>query len=142
MPSEQVDGNDAAVVYAATRAAVQRAAAGEGPTLVEAITYRMEAHTNADDAARYRSSDEVRHWETRDPIARLDAYLRSNGILDGAATAEVLAAADQFAARVREQLNADAVLDPADLFAHVYAQPTAALDRQRTGLLTAIGDSQ
>jgi pyruvate dehydrogenase E1 component alpha subunit len=129
-------------VYAATRAAVERAAAGEGPTLVEAVTYRMEAHTNADDAARYRSSDEVRQWEARDPIARLDAYLRGNGILDDAAAAEVLASADQFAARVREQLNADAEVDPAELFAHVYARPTAALDRQRAHLLAAIGDAQ
>jgi pyruvate dehydrogenase E1 component alpha subunit len=140
MRSVLVDGNDAAAVYAVARAAVEAAATGAGPTLVEAITYRIEAHTNADDAARYRSTDEVRQWAARDPIARLEAYLRRNGLLDDAAAAEVIAAADQFASQVREQLNVDADTEPAELFAHVYAQPTAALDRQRAQLLADIED--
>src|SRR5262249_19560816 len=82
IPSLLVDGNDAAAVFAAVRTAVERAAAGGGPTLIEALTYRIEAHTNADDATRYRNADEVQAWLARDPITRLEAYLRSISLLD------------------------------------------------------------
>ena len=78
VPSLLIDGNDAAAVYAAVRAGIERAAAGGGPTLIEAITYRIEAHTNADDATRYRASAEVSAWLERDPIARLEAYLTAH----------------------------------------------------------------
>ncbi len=77
IPSLLIDGNDAAAVYAAVRAGIERAAAGGGPTLIEALTYRIEAHTNADDATRYRASKEVGEWLERDPITRLEAYLRA-----------------------------------------------------------------
>ncbi len=87
VPSLLIDGNDAAAVYAAVRAGVARASHGDGPTLIEAITYRIEAHTNADDATRYRSSAEVSAWLERDPIARLEAYLRAHELLDDAAEA-------------------------------------------------------
>lgn len=73
IPSLLIDGNDAAAVYSAVRAAVARAAGGQGPTLIEAVTYRIEAHTNADDATRYRAGEEVQAWLDRDPIARLEA---------------------------------------------------------------------
>src|SRR6202034_2838608 len=89
IPSLLIDGNDAAAVYAAVRAAVERAAAGGGPTLIEALTYRMEAHTNADDATRYRNADEVQAWLARDPIARLEAYLRARSLLDDTAAGEI-----------------------------------------------------
>ena len=87
MPGELIDGNDAATVYSTVRAALDRAARGEGPTLIEAITYRMEAHTNADDATRYREAAEVQKWLARDPVSRLDTYLRSAGLLDDDASA-------------------------------------------------------
>jgi pyruvate dehydrogenase E1 component alpha subunit len=135
IPSLLVDGNDAAAVYAAVRAAVQRAAAGGGPTLIEALTYRIEAHTNADDATRYRNADEVQAWLARDPIARLEAYLRSASLLSDADVAAVADEAAQLAADVRERMNADVTVDPAELFEHVYARPTAALERQRAALL-------
>src|ERR1700760_2464451 len=77
IPALLIDGNDAAAVYAAVRAGIDRAAADGGPTLIEAITYRIEAHTNADDATRYRPSAEVSAWLERDPIARLTAYLKA-----------------------------------------------------------------
>src|SRR5689334_56922 len=80
VPSVLVDGNDAAAVYAVVRSAVDRAAGGGGPTLVEARTYRVEPHTNADDASRYRDEAEVRYWLDRDPIARLRAYLQGAGL--------------------------------------------------------------
>src|SRR5262249_15390761 len=85
--SQQVDGNDAAAVYAAVRAAVDAAASGAGPALLEALTYRVEAHTNADDATRYRTGDEVQEWLARAPLLRLGRYLRGSGSLTHAAGA-------------------------------------------------------
>src|SRR5580693_3742361 len=93
-----IDGNDAAAVFATVRAALGRAAAGRGPTLIEAVTYRIEAHTNADDAARYRSAAEVEAWLARDPIRRLETYLRDRGLLDDADLAAIGAQAEQLAA--------------------------------------------
>jgi 2-oxoisovalerate dehydrogenase E1 component subunit alpha len=140
IPSLLIDGNDAAAVYAAVRAGVERAAAGGGPTLIEAITYRVEAHTNADDATRYRASAEVSGWLERDPIARLETHLRAKGLLDDAAAGRLAAEAERLADEVRMRMNADVSADPAELFEHVYARPTAALERQRTALLAELAD--
>ena len=140
VPSLLVDGNDAAAVYAAVRAGIERATGGGGPTLIEAVTYRIEAHTNADDATRYRASAEVSAWLERDPIARLEAYLRAGGLLDEAASGRLAAAAEQLAEEVRNQMNADVSADPAELFEHVYARPTAALERQRAALLAELAE--
>jgi 2-oxoisovalerate dehydrogenase E1 component alpha subunit len=136
-----VDGNDAAAVYAAVRAAVERGAADEGPTLIEALTYRIEAHTNADDAGRYRHDDEVQQWLARDPIARLEAYLKARGLLDDEAAARLAAEAEEFAEGVRERMNADPRADPAELFEYVYARPTAALEQQRATLLAELAEA-
>jgi 2-oxoisovalerate dehydrogenase E1 component alpha subunit len=138
VPSMLIDGNDAAAVYAAVRSGIERAAAGGGPTLIEAITYRIEAHTNADDATRYRADDEVRPWLARDPITRLKAYLGANRLLDDAAAGRVAAEAERLAEDARQRMNADVSADPAELFEHVYARPTAALERQRAALLAEL----
>jgi 2-oxoisovalerate dehydrogenase E1 component alpha subunit len=140
IPSLLIDGNDAAAVYAAARAGVERAAAGGGPTLIEAITYRIEAHTNADDATRYRGSGEVSDWLKRDPIARLEAYLRARNLLDDAGAERLAAEAGRLAEEVRDHMNAEVRADPAELFEHVYAQPTAALERQRAALLAELAE--
>jgi 2-oxoisovalerate dehydrogenase E1 component alpha subunit len=138
VPSLLIDGNDAAAVYAAVRVGVERAAVGGGPTLIEAITYRIEAHTNADDATRYRDSAEVTAWLERDPIARLEAYLRTSGLLDDAAAERLAAEAERLAEDTRQCMNADVSPDPAELFEHVYTRPTAALERQRAALLAEL----
>jgi len=142
IPSLLIDGNDAAVVYAAVRAAVERAAAGGGPTLIEAITYRVEAHTNADDATRYRDDGEVRSWLARDPIARLEAYLRAGHLLDDEAAGRLAAEAERLAEDVRRRLNTDVPADPGELFDHVYAVPTAALERQRAALRAELDEAE
>jgi pyruvate dehydrogenase E1 component alpha subunit len=134
VPGLLIDGNDAAAVYAAVRAGIDRAAAGGGPTLIEAVTYRIEAHTNADDATRYRASEEVTAWLARDPITRLETYLRASGLLDDDAAARLAAEAERLAEDVRQQMNAEVRVDPAELFEHVYAEPTAALEQQRAAL--------
>lgn len=138
IPSLLIDGNDAAAVYAAVLAGIERAAAGRGPTLIEAVTYRVEAHTNADDATRYRTSEEVSAWLERDPIARLEAYLTANGLLDESSAARLAAEAERLAEGVRERMNLPVSADPAELFEHVYAQPTAELKRQRAALLAEL----
>ncbi len=137
--SERVDGNDAVAVLAVLMDAVETARAGAGPVLVEAHTYRIEAHTNADDAGRYRDASEVEAWSHRDPIARLEHHLVSTGALDDGALATVRQEAETFAARVRDRMNADPQVDPAEMFAHVYATPTPQLVEQRGWLADEIG---
>jgi 2-oxoisovalerate dehydrogenase E1 component alpha subunit len=134
VPAMQVDGNDAAAVYAAVRRAVAAAAAGRGPTLIEALTYRVEAHTNADDATRYRGQDEVDGWLARDPLARIRQHLLARGLLDEPAIAALDAEAEAGAAALRQRMNADRGHDPADLFRHVYAELTPDLRRQQQEL--------
>ena len=142
MRSLLIDGNDAAAVYAAVHSAVTRAAAGHGPTLIEALTYRIEAHTNADDAARYRDSAEVEAWLARDPLRRLETHLRDRKLVDDADLAQFATEAEQLAADVRAAMNRDMSADPADLFAHVYAEPTPALTAQREFLLAELAGGQ
>jgi 2-oxoisovalerate dehydrogenase E1 component alpha subunit len=129
--SEQVDGNDPMAVLAVLNKAVAHARSGKGPVLVELHTYRLDAHTNADDATRYRDEDEVTGWLRRDPIARLEAYLRGQCLLDDDAVAAVAAEAEAVAADVRTRMNADVEVDPLSLFDHVYATPTPQLLEQR-----------
>jgi 2-oxoisovalerate dehydrogenase E1 component alpha subunit len=142
MRSLLIDGNDAAAVYAAVRTAIANAAKGAGPTLIEAVTYRIEAHTNADDAARYRENAEVEAWLARDPLRRLETYLRDQGLLADGDLARIEAEAQDLAAALREALSGEVKADPAELFDHVYAQPTAALAAQREFLFAEIDQAQ
>lgn len=95
IPGVRVDGNDVLAVYAVLRAAVDRARRGEGPTFVEAVTYRMGAHSSSDDPTRYRSQDEVEAWARRDPLARLRRYMVAKGLADDARDAALLAELDE-----------------------------------------------
>ncbi|WP_405955728.1 pyruvate dehydrogenase (acetyl-transferring) E1 component subunit alpha [Streptomyces phaeochromogenes] len=134
MPGRLVDGNDAAAVHEVLGDAVAQARAGGGPTLVEAVTYRMEAHTNADDDKRYRGDSEVEAWRAHDPIALLERELTERGLLDEAGMLAAREDAEAMAADLRERMNQDPALDPMDLFAHVYAQPTTQLLEQEAQL--------
>ena len=136
MPGRLVDGNDAAAVHQVLAEAVAHARAGGGPTLVEAVTYRIDAHTNADDATRYRGDAEVETWRAHDPIALLEHELTERGLLDEDGIRAARDAAETMAADLRERMNQDPVLDPMDLFAHVYAEPTPQL-REQEALLRA-----
>lgn len=131
MPGRLVDGNDAAAVHEVLAAAVRHARVGGGPTLVEAVTYRIDAHTNADDATRYRTAAEVEAWRAHDPIALLEGELTARGLLDEDGVRAAREDAEALAADLRTRLNQDPVLDPMDLFAHVYAGPTPQLREQR-----------
>src|SRR3954453_16043790 len=101
-PGVRVDGNDVLATYAVMQAALQRAREGQGPTLVEAYTYRMGAHTTTDDPTRYRHSDEVEHWKLRDPIARVEAYLRRNGLAEGDFFDSIAGEAEALGVHLRE----------------------------------------
>jgi len=129
-PGVQVDGNDVLAVYAVTRAAAERARDGGGPTLIEAITYRLGAHTTTDDPTRYRTSDELDVWKAREPIGRYRAFLERAGLWSDDLEREVQAEADRVAAEVRETV--EQMPDPplADLVDHVYADPPATLTAQ------------
>jgi len=134
MPGRLVDGNDAAAVHRVLSEAVARARSGGGPTLVEAVTYRLDAHTNADDATRYRADDEVEAWREHDPVTLLERELTDRGLLDDAVRAKARDDAEEMAARLRGLMNEDPVLDPMDLFDHVYAEKTAQLREQAAQL--------
>ncbi|PAZ14182.1 pyruvate dehydrogenase (acetyl-transferring) E1 component subunit alpha [Streptomyces sp. SA15] len=138
MPGRLVDGNDAAAVHEVLTDAVRHARAGGGPTLIEAITYRVDAHTNADDATRYRQDTEVAAWREHDPIALLEHELTERGLLDEDAKQAAWDAAEAMAADLRERMNQDPVLDPMDLFAHVYGEPTEQLREQQDQLRAEI----
>ncbi|WP_405735715.1 pyruvate dehydrogenase (acetyl-transferring) E1 component subunit alpha [Streptomyces sp. NBC_01537] len=131
VPSEQVDGNDLVAVLSVLSAAVGHARSGKGPFLVEAHTYRMDAHTNADDATRYRDDAEVERWRAADPLARLEAHLRARGELGDEDVAVAHAEAEALAADLRDRMNAERSADPMELFDHVYAEPTPQLREQR-----------
>ncbi|QKZ17301.1 pyruvate dehydrogenase (acetyl-transferring) E1 component subunit alpha [Streptomyces chartreusis] len=134
VPSEQVDGNDLVAVLSVLAAAVDHARSGQGPFLVEAHTYRMDAHTNADDATRYRDASEVEQWTAADPLARLETYLRGRGILRDEDVEAAHAEAETLAADLRTRMNADTEPDLLELFEHVYAEPTPQLREQREQL--------
>ena len=130
MPGQRVDGNDVAAVLAVLGEAVQHARSGGGPTLVEAHTYRMQAHTNADDDTRYREREEVQAWIARDPLTRLRAHLTAHGLLDDEAEASIAAEAEETAAALRAALNSDSDLDPEDLFRFVTTERSPQLEEQ------------
>ncbi|MFF4172048.1 pyruvate dehydrogenase (acetyl-transferring) E1 component subunit alpha [Streptomyces sp. NPDC001744] len=130
-PGVRVDGNDVLACLAVTRSALERARRGEGPTLVEAFTYRMGAHTTSDDPTKYRRDEEREAWEAKDPILRLKAYLEREGHADAAFFESLEAESEALGRRVREGVRS--MPDPEDLaiFDHVYADGHALVDEER-----------
>ncbi len=122
IPGIQIDGNDVLVSYAATKANLDAARAGAGPRFIEALTYRIGAHTSSDDPTKYRDEKELEFWVANDPIVRFEAYLRSRGEGD-AFFAEVAQEAEDLAADVRERTLALAPPAASAMFAHVYSEP-------------------
>ncbi|ASU84703.1 pyruvate dehydrogenase (acetyl-transferring) E1 component subunit alpha [Nocardiopsis gilva YIM 90087] len=135
MRGYNVDGNDAAAVHAVVSHALAEARAGGGPAIVEAQTYRLDPHTNSDDPQRYRDDAEVEYWKARDPLTRLEALLRGEGLLDDAEVERMSAEGERLAADVRERLSGPDRLTPEELFSHVYSTAPAMLRRQRQELL-------
>ncbi|HEV8530700.1 MAG TPA: pyruvate dehydrogenase (acetyl-transferring) E1 component subunit alpha [Methylomirabilota bacterium] len=117
-PGIQVDGNDVLAVYAASREAVERARAGEGPTLIECVTYRLGVHTTADDPTKYRTDEEVKAWEQKDPLTRFRAYLEKKNLLEPALEEQI----DEEIVRGVERFEAMPQADPLGMFEHAYAE--------------------
>jgi len=134
MPGYRVDGNDVLATYAVTRKAVERSRAGEGPALIEALTYRMEAHTTSDDPSRYRTTEEEELARTFDPILRMENFLRARDLWDSDFEQEVDQAAKAEATRVREEIYDAPHGDPLELFEHVYVEPPASYEAQKAQL--------
>ncbi|MGA5420798.1 pyruvate dehydrogenase (acetyl-transferring) E1 component subunit alpha [Streptomyces lavendulocolor] len=130
-PGVRVDGNDVLACLAVTRSALERARRGEGPTLVEAFTYRMGAHTTSDDPTRYRLDDERAAWEAKDPILRLRTYLEKQGLADAAFFEELETESETLGKRVREAVRAMPDPDHMAMFDHVYADGHALVDEER-----------
>ena len=145
MPAVAVDGNDVLAVAAVTRAALERARAGGGPSFIEAVTYRIGPHTTADDPSRYRSQDDVAAWAARDPILRVRVHLERVGALDAEQSAEMDRLADRLATTMREGLVALPDPGPMSVFDHVYVGPHPDIVRQRARyarLLAAFADEE
>jgi len=139
-PGVAVDGNDVLAVYRVTREAAERARAGHGPTLIEAVTYRMGPHTTADDATRYRSEEEVERWRRLDPIDRYRRFLLASGLADEDFVARCQAEAGDRVAGIRAEVTS-AAAPPADaLFEWVFQDPPASILRQREEALRGDGD--
>lgn len=142
MPGYRCDGNDVLATYAVTKQAVERARRGEGPSLIEAVTYRMEAHTTADDPTRYRTPAEMEEWQRRDPIARFQAFITARGLLDDDLKAQIDADTEALATRMREEIYEAPHGDPLELFDHVYVDQIPELEAQRAFLATELAAAE
>jgi len=135
-PGIQVDGNDVLAVYAAAKEAVDRARSGEGPTLIECLTYRMSVHTTADDPKKYRKDEEVEEWEKRDPLVRFQKYLTHKDILteekidelEGEIKNMIQEEVENYESRMKE------LKDPLNMFDHILAELPAYTREQREEL--------
>jgi len=133
MPGTQIDGNDVLASYAVTRKSMEDARAGKGPSLIEALTYRVGAHTTADDPTKYRDPEELAYWVARDPIVRFRSYLQSLGVEQQFLDAVDEEAAD-FAADARARALAITGPERSVIFDNVYAEPHALVAEQKAWL--------
>jgi pyruvate dehydrogenase E1 component alpha subunit len=138
IPGIQVDGNDILAVLTAHREAIDRARAGEGPTLIEAITYRMDVHTTADDPTVYRKQDDVARWEAKDPILRLEKYLRARGTLTDADIETVRAEEEARVHQGRETFDRLKKKNYREVFDFVFAELPPELAAQRDEYLAKL----
>jgi pyruvate dehydrogenase E1 component alpha subunit len=120
----QVDGNDIFAVYKATEYALRKAKQGEGPTLIECITYRIFDHTTADDASRYRSKQEVDAWKARDPIRRLRLFMEKKGLMTEQYQKEIEEKAKSTIDEAIKTMESLEPPQPGDMFSYIYAMPT------------------
>ncbi len=135
-PGVRVDGNDVLATHAVTQKALQRAREGNGPTLIEAYTYRMGAHTTTDDPTRYRHNADVEHWKLKDPIARIEALLKRHGVASESFLKKVDHEADELGERLRAGCKVLSNPDPRAIFDHAYSDLPDILETQRAEFVT------
>ena len=129
-PGVRVDGNDVLACYAVAKDAVRRARQGEGPTLIEAVTFRRGPHSTADDPTRYREDEELKRWEALDPIARFTAYLENEGIITDEFRDAVESEAKELATHIRAEIVGAGPRPASELFEYVYSEPSEILRRE------------
>jgi pyruvate dehydrogenase E1 component alpha subunit len=138
MPGIKVDGNDVLAVYAATKEAVERARSGGGPTLIEALTYRLTPHTTADDPKRYRTEEEYKLWNNREPLKRMRKFLEGKNLLnteqEAALEAEIDASIKQAMQRAEAIAKSEEASNPLTMFDHLYSDIPKVLQAQREEL--------
>jgi 2-oxoisovalerate dehydrogenase E1 component alpha subunit len=145
LPGRRCDGNDVLATYAVTKRAVERARDGEGPTFIEAMTYRMEAHTTSDDPSRYRTKEELDAAALTDPIARMRNFLTKRDLYDAELEAAIEEQAKSTATYVRAGIYDAPHGDPMELFEHVYTDPQGHFEDQVAQLraeLDGAGDAE
>ena len=130
-PGIRVDGNDVLATLAVTRWALRECRTGNGPVLIEACTYRMDAHTTSDDPTRYRLADELEEWKLKDPLERVRVHLLREGLTTAEFFDGVAAEADELAARLRSYCTSMPAPGPERIFSEVYAEPSPLLDAAR-----------
>jgi len=138
-PGIRVDGNDVLACLAVTRTALQAAREGQGPTLIEAYTYRMGAHTTSDDPTRYRLATELEAWKLRDPIERVKAYLARGDLGDSTFFEEIDAEAKDLGAQVRKACLAMSDPEPSQIFDNVYATHHPLIEAEREQFAAYLG---
>ena len=139
LPGIRVDGNDALAVYGGVKTALDRARAGDGPTLIEAVTCRIGPHSSSDDPSRYRDEDDLAPWRTRDPIALLRGHLERRGIWDGAREASLARAIEAEIGAAIAEAEAMPPVTAEGLLADVYAEMPAHLHEQLDEVRAARG---
>jgi pyruvate dehydrogenase E1 component alpha subunit len=138
MPGVRVDGNDVLACYAVMAEAAERARAGGGPTLIEAVTYRLGPHTTSDDPTRYRTQQELDRWIALDPIPRYQTYLRGLGLWSQRLEERVTARAERLRTELRDAVFGAPDVDVDEVFTTVYADITPELQAQRAALHTEL----
>jgi pyruvate dehydrogenase E1 component alpha subunit len=138
IPGIQVDGNDVFAVFVAATEAIERARRGDGPTLIEAVTYRLGDHTTADDASRYRKEEELQEWEGRDPILRLRRYLEMQHLWDSDQEAVLLEEAHQWVDSQVKALEEMPPQAPEEMFTSMYAEMPPHVAEQMETLLEEV----
>ena len=131
----QIDGNDVIGVYKATKDAIEKARKGLGPTLIECFTYRLADHSTSDDAKRYRTDQEVAEWQKKDPLERLEKYMRAQGMLDDAYKEKTLAYAKEKVEKGVEEYENTPPPDPADMFRYMFKEMPPSLKEQYESFL-------
>jgi pyruvate dehydrogenase E1 component alpha subunit len=134
MPGIRVDGNDVLACYGVMAQAAARARAGGGPTLIEAVTYRLGPHTTSDDPSRYRTQEEVDHWAALDPIPRYRTYLQGQGLWSQRLEERVAARSKRLRTELRDAVFDSPDVDIDEVFTTVYAEITPGLQAQRQQL--------
>lgn len=130
MPGIQVDGNDALAMYAVTKEAIDRARAGQGPTLIEAYTYRMGAHTTSDDPTIYRDQEEVDEWQKKDPILRMFNYLKNKELWDEDKDEAFKKERETFVKDTFKKVENSGLVPIEEVFGHIYETMPTGLKEQ------------